>query len=223
MRSRSIPGYATAHHWLAECLMFEGRFNEALDESEIARRLDPMSLIVAADHGAILFYSRRYDRAIQQFRAVLNQEPRFPRAHMITSAYLENGQYDEALATIDRFEDAPRSLWAVAGEAAIFGRMGQAARARSAVERLQRVNRARGLDPWLLTMAYLGVSDFERAFEQLERAYQMHSPSLAALRIDPIYDPVRRDPRYASLLHRVGLDQDSSSGASRPTQRPTSD
>src|SRR4029077_10115328 len=86
------PGYATAHHWLAECLMFEGRFDEALAESERARRLDPMSLIVAADYGAILFFSRQYDRAIRQFRTVLAQEPNLSRAHMIASAYLENGQ-----------------------------------------------------------------------------------------------------------------------------------
>ncbi len=63
------PNYATAHHWYAEYLSWEGRFDEALRESERARQLDPLSLIIAADKGAILYYARQYDRAIKAFRA----------------------------------------------------------------------------------------------------------------------------------------------------------
>ena len=60
------PSYATAHHWYAEHLMWRGRFDEALRESELARELDPLSLIIAADNGAILYFSRQYDRAIDK-------------------------------------------------------------------------------------------------------------------------------------------------------------
>ncbi len=63
------PNYATAHHWYAEHLMWMGRFDEALKESDKARQLDPLSLIIATDHGAILFFSKQYDKAIQQFRS----------------------------------------------------------------------------------------------------------------------------------------------------------
>src|SRR6266849_6676816 len=69
------PNYATAHHWYAEHLMWLGRFDEALTESERARQLDPLSLIIAADYGAILLFSRQYDRAIEQFRSVLRKDP----------------------------------------------------------------------------------------------------------------------------------------------------
>src|SRR2546422_6535611 len=61
------PNYATAQHWYAEYLTWLGRFDEALRESERARQLDPLSLIIATDNGAILYYSRQYDRAIKQF------------------------------------------------------------------------------------------------------------------------------------------------------------
>src|SRR3989475_11270086 len=81
------PKYATAHHWYAEHLMWLGRFDEALQESERARRLDPLSLIIASDNGAILYYSRQYDRAIQQFRAVREMDPNFSRAGMIRHVY----------------------------------------------------------------------------------------------------------------------------------------
>src|SRR5256884_9789452 len=65
------PNYATAHHWYAEHLMWLGRFDEALSARERARELDPLFLIIAADYGASLLFSRQYDRAIEQFRSVL--------------------------------------------------------------------------------------------------------------------------------------------------------
>lgn len=96
------PSYATAHQWYAECLSFEGRFKEALAESERARQLDPLSLIIQTDHGAILYFSRQYDRAIEQLRAVLQMEPDFERAYMlIIAAYVQEARYDDALAAIE--------------------------------------------------------------------------------------------------------------------------
>ncbi len=71
------PNYATAHHWYAECLAFQGRFDEALKESDIALGLDPLSLIIASDPGAILYFSRQYGRAIEQFHAVQESDPNF--------------------------------------------------------------------------------------------------------------------------------------------------
>lgn len=96
------PNYATAHHWYAEHLMWRGRFQQALDESEKARLLDPLSLIVAADRGAILYYSRQYDPAIRQFRSVLDLDPSFSKATMIMYAYVEKGMFQQALATAAR-------------------------------------------------------------------------------------------------------------------------
>ena len=200
------PAYTTAHHWWAECLMFEGRFDEALAESERARLLDPLSSIVAADNGAILFFARRYDRSIEQFRAVLDKAPFFPRAYLITSAYLENGQSAEALATANGWPDAAVSPWTLAVEARIFNRTGQQARAQRAVEKLERLNQGLPLDPGILIFAYVSVDRYEDAFVQLERAYRARSISLVTMKVDPAYDPIRHDPRFVSVLHRVGLD-----------------
>jgi TolB-like protein len=97
------PSYATAHQWYAECLSLQGRFEEALAESERARQLDPLSVIIAADHGAILYFSRQYDRAIEQFHAVLTMAPTFGRAHMICYAYVEKGMFREALTYAERW------------------------------------------------------------------------------------------------------------------------
>jgi tetratricopeptide (TPR) repeat protein len=82
-------------------LALQGRFDEAFPEIERARQLDPLSLIIAADYGAILYFSRQHDRAIEQFRAVSDMEPNFPRAHMISFAYVQKGMYGEAIRDIE--------------------------------------------------------------------------------------------------------------------------
>ena len=95
------PSYATAHHWHAEHLGFRGRFEEAWRESERAHELDPLSLIIAADNGVLLYYARQYDRAIAQFRSVLDMDPHFSRAEMVIFAYVEKGMFAEALAAAE--------------------------------------------------------------------------------------------------------------------------
>src|SRR5207244_5157343 len=120
------PNYATAHHWYAEHLMWRGRFDEALQESERARQLDPLSLIIASDNGAILYYSRQYDRAIQQFRAVREMDPNFSRAGMIRHVYAQKGMFSYALAEIEKGRrvngDRP---WFWSESAYVYGRTGQ--------------------------------------------------------------------------------------------------
>ena len=198
------PNYATAHHWYAEHLALLGRFDEALRESEQAKKLDPLSLIIAADNGAILYFSRQYDRAIEQFRAVLEMDPNFPRAHLLVFAYAQKGQFAEALSDIEKWDgidDRTRSLML----AYVYGRSGQAAQARYALEKLQELNRRQKMDPAMILYAYLGMGNKEQSFDWLEKAYAQHSNALTVLKVDPIYDPLRSDPRFQDLLHRVGL------------------
>lgn len=83
--------YATAHQWYAEHLAWRGRFDEALRESERARQLDPLSLVIATDNAAILYYSRQYDRAIQQLRAIREMDWTFPRTDYIFYCLVEAG------------------------------------------------------------------------------------------------------------------------------------
>ena len=101
------PNYATAHHWYGEYLGMQGRFDEAFHELEHARQLDPLSLIIAADKAVILYYSRDYGRSIEQFRAVLEMEPNFPRAYLVIGPYAEKGMFKEALAQMDVWEQPP--------------------------------------------------------------------------------------------------------------------
>ena len=201
------PNYATAHHWYAEHLMWRGQFEEALQESERARQLDPLSLIIAADNGAILYFSRQYDRAIEKWRSVLELDPDFIRAHLIKGAYAEKGMFAEALADGERLrpKDAPADYWA--WRAYIEGRAGHAADARQAMDELLNLNRQQPVDPMIIANGYVGVGDNNQALAWLEKAYAQHSNELVSLKVSPVYDVLRGEPQFQDLIRRVGLSQ----------------
>jgi tetratricopeptide (TPR) repeat protein len=201
------PNYATAHHWYAEHLAFLGRFDEALRESESARELDPLSLIIATDNGEILYLSRQYDRAIEKLRAVLEVDPNFLHAHIVEYVYVQKGMFSDAQVDLEKLRRVDASPWSLAQSAYVLGRFGHQAEAERAVDKLEQLNRRHQIDPAPILIAYVGMGNKEKAFTWLEKAYSQHSNVLATLKVDPAFDPLRNDPRFNDLLRRVGLVQ----------------
>jgi eukaryotic-like serine/threonine-protein kinase len=199
------PNYATAHHWYGEFLSFFGRFDEAFPEIERARQLDPHSLIIAADKGVILYFSRQYDLAIQLLRGVLDEEPSFQRALMVVFPYVEKGRFADALAVIARYppnNGLPASTW---WNPYVYGRAGQQAQAEDALRRLEEVYRHQRMDPFGMVQALIGMGKIDQAMAWLEKAYAEHSTAITSLKVNPVYDPLRGDPRFQDLMRRVGL------------------
>jgi TolB-like protein/DNA-binding winged helix-turn-helix (wHTH) protein/Tfp pilus assembly protein PilF len=200
------PNYATGHHWYAEHLMWRGQFDEALVESERARQLDPLSLIIAADNGAILYYSRQYDSAIEKWHSVLAIDPQFQRAQLIEQAYIEKGMFDEAIAGVELTRTFTPDHWYWCNLAYAYGRANRSAEARHALQELLRIGRRETIDPRLLAWAYLGLGEKDKALEWLEKAYAKHSNEMVSLKVNPGYDTLRGEPRFHLLLRRVGLE-----------------
>jgi TolB-like protein/DNA-binding winged helix-turn-helix (wHTH) protein/Tfp pilus assembly protein PilF len=202
------PNYATAHHWYAEHLSWLGRFDEASHESERARQLDPLSLIIVADHAEILYISRQYDRAIEELRAVREMEPNFPRAGLLVNALVEKGLFEDALAETARerraFGDGP---WLWETLAYVYGRSRKQKQGRHAIHELEQLNQRQRIDPASIAWGYVALGDKDRAFSWMEKAYAQHSNVLHTLKVEPGFDPVRNDPRFQDLLRRVGLAQ----------------
>lgn len=201
------PDYATAHQWYAELLSWEGRFDEAFAESERARQLDPLSLIIASDHGALLYFSRQYDRAVTHCKAVLAMDPHAGRCSaFLLYSLVELGRFPEALDTMQQRPSAPDSAWALAQRVYLFGRWGRTAEARAALEKLKREKASMHFDrsPALL-LAYSGIGAKDQTLALLEEAYSEHSNAVSALKVDPPFDFLRGEPRFQNLLHRLAL------------------
>jgi len=198
-------GYATAHHWYALLLGTLGRFAEARAEAEQAVRLDPASLVVNNMLGMVFYASGDYPRSIEAFRRTVELEPGFAMARgFLACAYVAAGRNQEALAEIARFSDADLDhaamrawvLWA-AGE-----REAALQLARELVDRSRREPIRRGT----LAALYALLGDRDRAFALLEQAYAEKDWTLREVKVSPMLDSLRGDPRFAKLLKKLDLD-----------------
>lgn len=200
------PQYATAHQWYAESLSWQGRFQEALAESEQARRLDPFSPIIGSDYASILYYSHQYEGALKQIRSVLELDSNFEHAQdEMVPSYLQMGRYDEAIDAINHWPEHEGRLWPWAWKAAVYGRSGRVQEARGALARLEQVPASRPGLAAMLLVAYSGTGQKDRVFELLEKVYSEHSNVVLQIKVDPMYDPMRSDPRFGDVLRHVGL------------------
>ncbi|MGB7330453.1 MAG: winged helix-turn-helix domain-containing protein, partial [Terriglobales bacterium] len=201
------PQYATAHQWYAEFLSWQGRFEEAFAESEQARQLDPLSPIIATDYASILYNSRQYDSAVKQCLSVLELDPNFHHAReMMIPFYLQLGRYDEAVDVINRLAARDQGPWVWAWRAAVYSRLGHAEEAHRELVKVEQVPSSRADRTPTLLLAYSGTGQKERVLDLLERAYSERSNAVVQIKVDPMYDPVRDDPRFKDLLRRVGLE-----------------
>ncbi len=200
------PGYATAHHWLAVHLNGQGRHDEARAEFARALELDPLSRIINVNAGYPDHYQGKLDLAMKAYRRALDLDPDFVTAHEDLALALEQaGRKPEAAAEIVKYLTA-------AGEPALAERFRQAARTRGYQAGLQvwldeTLARANALyvSPIEIAQLYVRCGDAAKAFEWLDRAFAERTAPLVYLKTDPLYAPLKSDPRYQALLLRIGL------------------
>jgi serine/threonine-protein kinase len=210
--SRAIklkPGYATGHHWYAICLALQGRLTEAVSEANKALALDPLSSIVNTNLGTTFILARRYDDAVRQLEKTLQIDPGFARARVVLAeALIQQGAHDRALAELDAAAPAAEDVVVRANIGHIFAVTGRRAEALAIANEL--TERYRKNDPaaaGAVVFVFVGLRDNDRAFEWLDRAVQLHDPWIAYLKVEPRFDSLRPDPRFASLLASMGLAQ----------------
>jgi len=156
-----------------------------------------------------LYYSRQFDNAVKQCQSVLELDPDFTHAQAVMiSSYFQLGRYDEALDLVNRWADSHEQAWALAWKAAIASRQGHAEEANRELAKLEQFSNSRADQTPALLVSYSGTAaQKERVLDLLDEAYSQHSNAVVPIKVDPMYDPIRNDPRFQDLLRRVGLDQ----------------
>jgi DNA-binding winged helix-turn-helix (wHTH) protein/TolB-like protein/tetratricopeptide (TPR) repeat protein len=199
------PNYPTAHHWYAFHLAALGQVNEALLEIKRAQELDPVSLIINTDVGAILLFARQYDRAAQQCRQTLELDPSFPQAHNILSlAYEYQGKSDEAVAEALKAKPVANGTEANALRAA-YDAAGWKGYWQKQLELLE-ADAARNYVPaFARAVLYARLGNKDQAFFWLDKAYEERSSRMPDLKVIPLFDNLRTDARFEALVRRVGL------------------
>jgi TolB-like protein/Tfp pilus assembly protein PilF len=201
------PSYANAHNFYAGFLMSRGRIDESIAAADRARELDPFSLSISAQRGFLLENARRYDEAIEQLRRVIAMDPNHYSAHwFLGHTYAANKQFDEGIAAAQKAVDlSGRSPGALGMLGLVYGLANKKDEANKILNELLELNKHRYVTPAALVNVYLGLGNKDQAFVWLEKAFAERSNYLAYLKVFPLLDPLRSDPRFAKLVQRVGL------------------
>jgi len=200
---------ALARPWYALFLCAMGRTDQGLQVSLHARLMDPLSPVVQVVVGRCLHYARRYDEAVRVFRTHLEVNPGSLHGCLaLARTYLAQGSFAEALAEVERGTTALGRiplLLVFAGHAhAALGDHDQALRL---LAELRELGTRRYVPVLYEAHILIALGETDEAFRLYELAYQQRSGYLLLLRAEPtLFDPLRSDPRFVSLLKRLRLD-----------------
>jgi adenylate cyclase len=202
------PGSAASHFWNAWRLaLLERRHDQAIVELDEAERLNPLDLQLKTQIGYVHHFHHDVDRAIEQFEKVLSLEPTFAFAHYaLGDAYTQTGQFERGISELNHaIALAGRSVNHIAALGYAYGRSGNRDRAKDHLEELAS-RAAHSYVPAIWSaLIHLGLSDLDRLFDRLDRAFEERDGSLILITGAVEFDAVRDDPRFKSLLGRMGL------------------
>jgi TolB-like protein/DNA-binding winged helix-turn-helix (wHTH) protein/Flp pilus assembly protein TadD len=199
------PGYATTHHWYAWHLALLHRYDDAIAEMKKAQNLDPLSLVINADLAELLAIAHLYDESIQQSQKTIEMDPRFGLAHNhLGQAYLQTRRFDEALAELTKAVDlsgrSPTCIANLARAYAITRNKSEALKLLAELKQHSTGNYSHGSE---LAVIYASLGQPDQAMTWLEKGFEERFNPGVLLR--PGFDPLRSDPRFKDLVHRVGL------------------
>jgi serine/threonine-protein kinase len=201
------PNYTEAHWTFGSVLPAVGALGEAIGEMRKAITLDPLHPHHSRWLGRFLLYARDYEAAIVQSQKTLELHADYFHAYLDAgSAYLAQGKPEQALEWYQRGQKLESSVRSY--DAFIVRALAPLGRGEEAVEilaRLEEESKQHYIRAEILAMGYAALGELDKAFLLLERAYQARSSGLIYLHLDPGYEPLRQDQRYAELVKRIGL------------------
>jgi serine/threonine protein kinase/tetratricopeptide (TPR) repeat protein len=198
------PNDSWAPSLYAEMLSLQGRHAEAAAQTSRARELDPISGPVLLQYSRAFFYARQYERSVQAFQQSLEVNPQFWPLHLfLGEVYHEMGKYPEALAELRKAQGPTQEARAAIGR--VYAISGQKAEAQKVLADLLLRAKNGYLPGAHIAGVYASLGDKNKAFEWLEKAYAARDSQLEFLGVQPFYDSLRSDPRFADLLRRIHL------------------
>ncbi|HYY59113.1 MAG TPA: protein kinase, partial [Pyrinomonadaceae bacterium] len=199
------PDYAPAHYAYSNLLVITGRLREAIAESETANNLDPFSPVTHLNYCRAFYYARDYDRASACFEKLVKEQPDYTNSQYVLGlVYLRRGMYQEATAIFEKLYAADKSS-AGAALGHTYGVAGRRADALKVLSEMETLAKTSHIPEQEFAIIYLGLGDKENAFIRLEKAANEHFAPLAYISVDPLFDSIRSDARFAELARSLNL------------------
>jgi len=201
------PAYSMAHTFYPFYLSSLGRSEEAIELAKRALDLDPASPAVSHSLATQLYLARKFDRAIEQAKDTLEMDENFAISHAVLGQVnLSRGMYREALPALETHSALSRGT---AASLALLGyahaRLGETKMSLQMIDKLEEASKYSFVPALFIALVYAGLEDKDQAFAWLEKAHEERFNRLAYLKVEPLWDPIRSDPRFANLLRRVGI------------------
>jgi tetratricopeptide (TPR) repeat protein len=181
------------------------RLEGAIAEHKRAVELDPLSLIINRALGLAFYEARQYDQAIEQEQKTLELDPNFLQAHdTLGQAYLQKSMYKEGIAQFEKLlAISPGNLPGLSDLGYAYAVAGRRAEAQNELSQLNELSKQKYVSADYRARIYTGLGEKDKAIEWLEKGYD--DRSINAIKVEPSYDPLRSDPRFADLLRRMNL------------------
>ncbi len=199
--------YATAHQWYAFLLMTRGKTQEALVEGHTALELDPASVSVRRGLGWLYYYARRYDQARYHFTRAIAMNPTADETYRVLAlTHAELGQLEEAERILRDAVALPSAgAYTAAHLGHILARAGKRAEAETLLGELEARSKREYVSPVAFALLHIGLGNPARALDFAEAALEERRGWMAYLRVHPVVDPLRGEPRFEALLQRMRL------------------
>ena len=201
------PGNALPRVQYNLLLVQTGRFEEAEQQIRTALAVDPLSVPSNMYLAGVFHYRREYDRSLEQCHRALDLDANDIEAHVVMGLnYEQKRMYPEAIAEMEKARELSGNNPLILGPlGSCYGGSGDKAQVMKLLDELNAAAQQAYVAPISWVMLYLGMGEIDSAFEWLQKAAEARDPLLCYLKVGPIYDPIRDDPRYACLLQRIGL------------------
>ncbi|MGI8542300.1 MAG: protein kinase domain-containing protein [Aridibacter sp.] len=198
------PNYATAHQFYGELLTYLGRHEESEAEFRLALEIDPFSRIINRQYGESLIYARKYEASVVQLRKTLDLDPNFASTHASLSfIYQTIGKYQDAIEEYAKFQE----LIGEDRNAAIIRQSFAEGNFEGFLRTMTGANRPSNAASYSVATWYAILGEKDKAFDELNKAFENREYSIVLLKVDPRFDEIRSDTRFSALLRRVGFPQ----------------
>jgi TolB-like protein/Flp pilus assembly protein TadD len=200
------PSYAPAHWQYGWLLVFIGHLDDAAGEFRRAVELDPLSAPMTLDANVTYTLEKDYEEATAQCRKALELDPRFFLAHFVLGwIQLEQGNYADSIKEF-RVAQTMETIPFITGFGGYaYARNGERDKAHQTLEELNQMAGRHFVTPFCQALIYVGLGENDQAITWLEKAYDERSPWLCWLKVEPLFDPLRSDPRFQELYRKMNF------------------
>lgn len=203
------PSYARTHNLYAWYLSDVGRHVEAIEHSKRAHELDPLSVTNWGNIGRRYYFARDYDRAIEEYRKILDLYPNneyssvswYARAHL-AAALFQKGLYNKAIEEYSMTDYEP-TWYCYLGYT--YGITGKREQALEILNHYIELSKTESVWNGCMALIYLGLGETDKVFSSLEKAYEHREGWMTLLKVEPLLDSLRSDPRFQDLLKRLNF------------------